>query len=48
MASSPCSATGATPVSAANAALPGYELKPGGNKHQHTIYLWRVKRGLSR
>jgi precorrin-6B methylase 2 len=22
--------------------LPGYELKPGGYKHQHTIYLWRV------
>jgi cyclopropane fatty-acyl-phospholipid synthase-like methyltransferase len=22
--------------------LPGYEIKPGGYKHQHTIYLWRV------
>ena len=28
--------------------LPGYELKPGGYKHQHTIYLWRVKRGPGR
>ena len=28
--------------------LPGYELKPGGYKHQHTIYLWRVKRGSGR
>lgn len=24
--------------------LPGYELKPGGYKHQHTIYLWRISR----
>jgi cyclopropane fatty-acyl-phospholipid synthase-like methyltransferase len=22
--------------------LPGYELKPGGHKHQHTLYLWRI------
>lgn len=22
--------------------LPGYELKPGGYKHQHTLYLWRI------
>ena len=24
--------------------LPGYELKPGGYKHQHTLYLWRIKK----
>jgi cyclopropane fatty-acyl-phospholipid synthase-like methyltransferase len=24
--------------------LPGFELKPGGYKHQHTIYLWRISR----
>jgi cyclopropane fatty-acyl-phospholipid synthase-like methyltransferase len=23
--------------------LPGYELRPGGYKHQHTLYLWRIK-----
>jgi cyclopropane fatty-acyl-phospholipid synthase-like methyltransferase len=23
--------------------LPGYELKPGGYKHQHTLYLWRIR-----
>ena len=23
--------------------LPGYELKPGGHKHQHTLFLWRIK-----
>jgi cyclopropane fatty-acyl-phospholipid synthase-like methyltransferase len=23
--------------------LPGYELKPGGYKHQHTLYLWYIK-----
>ena len=23
--------------------LPGYELKVGGYKHQHTLYLWRIK-----
>jgi len=23
--------------------LPGYELKPGGYKHQHTLYLWRMR-----
>ena len=28
--------------------LPGYELKPGGYKHQHTIYLWRVRKEPSR
>ena len=22
--------------------LPGYELKPGGYRHQHTLYLWRI------
>jgi cyclopropane fatty-acyl-phospholipid synthase-like methyltransferase len=22
--------------------LPGYELNPGGHKHQHTLYLWRI------
>ena len=22
--------------------LPGYELKPGGGKHRHTLYLWRI------
>jgi cyclopropane fatty-acyl-phospholipid synthase-like methyltransferase len=22
--------------------LPGFELKPGGYKHQHVIYLWRI------
>jgi cyclopropane fatty-acyl-phospholipid synthase-like methyltransferase len=22
--------------------LPGHELKPGGYKHQHTLYLWRI------
>jgi cyclopropane fatty-acyl-phospholipid synthase-like methyltransferase len=22
--------------------LPGYELRPGGYKHQHTLYLWRI------
>ncbi len=22
--------------------LPGYEIKPGGYKHQHVLYLWRV------
>ena len=22
--------------------LPGYELKIGGYKHQHTLYLWRT------
>jgi len=21
---------------------PGYELKPGGGKHRHTLYLWRI------
>jgi hypothetical protein len=24
--------------------LPGYELKPGGYKHQHTLYLWKIDR----
>jgi precorrin-6B methylase 2 len=24
--------------------LPGYELKPGGYKHQHTLYLWRIRK----
>lgn len=23
--------------------LPAYELKPGGGKHRHTLYLWRIK-----
>jgi hypothetical protein len=23
--------------------LPGYELKPGGYKHQHVLYLWRIR-----
>jgi cyclopropane fatty-acyl-phospholipid synthase-like methyltransferase len=23
--------------------LPGYELKPGGVKHQHVLYLWRIR-----
>jgi len=23
--------------------LPGYELKPGGHKHQHVLYLWRIR-----
>lgn len=23
--------------------LPGYELNPGGYKHQHTLYLWSIK-----
>lgn len=23
--------------------LPGYEFRPGGYKHQHTLYLWRIK-----
>jgi cyclopropane fatty-acyl-phospholipid synthase-like methyltransferase len=23
--------------------LPGYELKPGGYKHRHVLYLWRVR-----
>jgi hypothetical protein len=22
--------------------LPEFELKPGGYKHQHTLYLWRI------
>ena len=22
--------------------LPGYESRPGGYKHQHTLYLWRI------
>lgn len=25
--------------------LPGYELKPGGYKHQHIIYLWKIDKG---
>ncbi len=24
--------------------LPGYELKLGGYKHQHTLYLWRIRK----
>lgn len=24
--------------------LPGYELKPGGYKHQHTLYLWKMSK----
>jgi cyclopropane fatty-acyl-phospholipid synthase-like methyltransferase len=24
--------------------LPGYELRPGGYKHQHTLYLWRLSK----
>jgi cyclopropane fatty-acyl-phospholipid synthase-like methyltransferase len=23
--------------------LPEYELKPGGHKHQHVLYLWRIR-----
>lgn len=23
--------------------LPGYEIKPGGRKHQHTLFLWRIR-----
>ncbi len=23
--------------------LPGFEVKPGGLKHQHTIYLWQIR-----
>jgi hypothetical protein len=23
--------------------LPEFELKPGGYKHQHTLYLWKLK-----
>jgi len=23
--------------------LPGYELRPGGRKHQHVLYLWRIR-----
>jgi hypothetical protein len=23
--------------------LPGYEIKPGGHKHQHVLYLWRIR-----
>jgi cyclopropane fatty-acyl-phospholipid synthase-like methyltransferase len=26
------------------AKLPGYELKPGGYKHQHTLYLWKMSK----
>jgi cyclopropane fatty-acyl-phospholipid synthase-like methyltransferase len=25
--------------------LPGFEIKPGGYKHQHVIYLWRIAKG---
>lgn len=25
--------------------LPEFELKPGGHKHYHTIYLWRITKG---
>ncbi len=24
--------------------LPGYEVKPGGYKHQHVLYLWQIKK----
>ena len=26
--------------------LPGYESRPGGYKHQHTLYLWRLSKHL--
>ena len=25
--------------------LPEFELKPGGYKHQHTLYLWKIENG---
>ena len=27
--------------------LPGYELKVGGYKHQHTLYLWKMSKDRS-